>query len=61
MERKEQKMSKKIDAKIKSIWQEIRELYKTYGRMPRTSYWYKPYRMWLGQGLYAIKILKGLK
>ena len=54
-------MSKKIDAKIKSIWQEVRELYKTYGRMPRTSYWHKPYRMWLGQGLYAIKVLKELR
>jgi hypothetical protein len=54
-------MTNKIDKKITLLWNNIRELYKTYGHLPRTSYWHKPYQMWLGQNLYAIKILKELK
>jgi len=54
-------MKKRIDKKITLLWNNIRELYKTYGHMPTTNYWHKPYQMWLGQNLYAIKILKELK
>ena len=54
-------MKKRIDKKINLLWNYIRELYKTYGHMPTTSYWHKPYQMWLGQNLYAIKILKELR
>ena len=54
-------MTNKIDKKITLLWNNIRELYKSYGHLPRTSYWHKPYQMWLGQNLYAIKILKELR
>jgi len=54
-------ITKEIDKKITLLWNNIRELYKTYAHLPTTSYWHKPYQMWLGQNLYAIKILKELR
>ena len=41
-------ITNKIDKKITLLWNNIRELYKTYAHLPTTSYWHKPYQMWLG-------------
>ena len=51
----------KIDKKITLLWNDIRELYKSYGHTTKGDYWFGHYHKWLSNKLYAIKVLKELR